>query len=309
MITYWKNDNGLKKVHKYQKDCWINVINPSQQEIQYLTEEFSIDPDFLHDTLDIDEVSRIEIEDQWLNIIVRIPIHNINNGLPFYTVPMGVIINKEMIITICQTDNEVISGLLNHEKNKRFDFENKINFFLHLFLRTNNVYLKFLKQINAHTNIVEKELEKSTRNKELNRLLKIEKCLVFFVTSLKSNEILLAKMRNTKFTRQNEFDEDMMDDLVIENRQAIEMANIYTDILAGLMDAFASVISNNMNTVMKELTIVTIILMIPNLIAGLFGMNVPNLLEHNNYAFLIILAASVGFALVGAYFFRRRNWF
>jgi magnesium transporter len=309
MITYWKNDNGLIKIPAFEPNCWVNVVNPSQQESQYLTEKFSLDPDYITDILDIDELARIDNEDDWLFLIIRIPVHNVTSGLPFYTVPLGVLISQETIITICQGENEVINGLLSYEKNKKFDFVNKFNFFLHLFLRTAYLFLRYLKQINAQTNSLEKDIEKSTQNKELHRLLRMEKCLVFFVTSLKSNELLLAKIRNSRLIKPDQYDEDLLDDVIVENKQAIEMANIYSDILSGMMDAFASVIGNNLNVIMKQLTIITIVLMIPTLISSFFGMNVPNFHEENNYAFYSILLFSFGISGFGVYILKKRNWF
>jgi magnesium transporter len=156
---------------------------------------------------------------------------------------------------------------------------------------------------------IEKDLEKSTRNEELHKMLRMEKCLVYFMTSLKSNDILIAKLRNSRMIKTFEVDEDLLEDVIIENRQAIEMANIYSDIQSGMMDAFASVISNNLNVVMKQLAVITIILMIPTFIASMYGMNVPNNFENNPYGFLWILLISFAVAVFGVLLFRKKNWF
>jgi len=169
-------------------------------------------------------------------------------------------------------------------------------------------YHRYLKQINNQTGMIEQDLEKSTRNKELHRLLKMEKCLVYFTTSLRSNEMMMLKLKNSKWIRDYEFSADLLDEATIENRQAIEMAKIYSDIQSGMMDAFASVISNNLNIVMKSLTIITIILMIPTLVASIYGMNVPNRLENNMNAFWIILGGSAILATVGVLLIRRKKW-
>ena len=184
-----------------------------------------------------------------------------------------------------------------------------MNFVLEIFLRSATQYLKYLKEINILTNEIEKELEKSTKNKELHKLLKMEKCLVYFITSIKSNDLLLFKLQKSRFLTFGEVDEDLLDDVQIEIKQALETAQIYSDIQSGLMDAFASVISNNLNVVMKQLTAITILLMIPNLIAGFFGMNVINFLEDNKYAMTYILAGSSILAVLGFMIFKKRDWF
>jgi len=169
-------------------------------------------------------------------------------------------------------------------------------------------YHRYLKQINNQTGMIEQDLEKSTRNQELHRLLKMEKCLVYFTTSLRSNEMMMLKLKNSKWIRDYEFSADLLDEATIENRQAIEMAKIYSDIQSGMMDAFASVISNNLNIVMKSLTIITIILMIPTLVASIYGMNVPNRLENSMNAFWFILGGSAILATVGVLLIRRKKW-
>ena len=170
------------------------------------------------------------------------------------------------------------------------------------------MYLRYLKQINQQTATIEQDLEKSIKNRELNKLLKMEKCLVFFITSIKANEIVLAKLRNSKKIT-TEINEDLLEDAIIENKQALEMAQIYSDIQSGMMDAFASVISNNLNVVMKQLTIVSILLMIPTLIASFFGMNVPNFFETSGNAFLIIAVTSLALSFLGVVVLRKRHWF
>jgi magnesium transporter len=184
-----------------------------------------------------------------------------------------------------------------------------LNFILKLFLRSATTYLRYLKQINQQTALIEQDLEKSIRNKELNKLLKMEKCLVFFITSLKANELILEKLRNSRKNTISEINEDLLEDATIENKQALDMAQIYSDIQSGMMDAFASVISNNLNVVMKQLTLISIILMIPTLIASLYGMNVPNYLESHNWAFPAIIGFSGFMSYLGVLLFRKRKWF
>lgn len=309
MLTIWKQEDGLKQISKYEKNCWINVINPTRSEIDLLVNEHHVPIDFITDTLDIDERSRTEMEGRWLLIVIRIPVFNENHSVPYFTVPMGVLISLHSIITICLMENEIIKELLYSPRYIHTKLDNKSNFVLQLFLISATHFLKYLKDINRLTNDIEQELAKSTKNKELQKLLKMEKCMVFFITSLKSNELLMHKLQKAKFVNFNEIDEDMLEDVLIENKQALEMSYIYSDIQSGLMDAFASVISNNLNVVMKQLTSITIILMIPTLVASIYGMNVPNYFEDNPFAFIIILTGSLLISIISVYIFRKKNLF
>ncbi len=309
MLTFWKQDGGLKQIKKYEKNSWINVVAPTQEEISYLTDIQRVPLDFITDILDIDERSRSEVEGRWLLIIIRIPAHSKQNGVPYYTIPLGVLISMNSIITICLTENDVLRDIFLLPKYRYINLQNKVSFVLQLFLSSATCYLRYLKDINRINNEIENELVKYAKNKELHYLLKMEKCLVYFVTSLKSNELLLYKLQRSRLVTNQEVDEDLMEDVITEYKQAIEISKIYSDIQAGMMDTFASVISNNVNFVMKQLTSVTIILMIPTLIASLYGMNVPNFLENNTNAFWIILAFTSFITFLGVLFFRRRNWF
>jgi len=306
MVTYWTYNNGFTALDNFQKNSWISVTNPSAEEIEFLTGKLKVPPEELNDILDVDERARTEMGDSWFTIIMRIPVSSSNNGIPYSTVPLGILISKNLVITICQCKNELIPSLI---RNKKLDFDNKANFVMQIFLQVANLYMHYLKMINIQTSDIEKDLVKSTRNEELHKMLRMEKCLVYFITSLRSNDILLAKLRNSKFIKSLDIDEDLIEDVIIENRQAIEMANIYSDIQSGMMDAFASVISNNLNVVMKQLALITIILMIPTFIASLYGMNVPNNLENNPWGFVVVLLISLGASAFGVLLFRKKNWF
>ncbi len=310
MITYFiKDDTGLAVIPNYKKNCWVNVENPTSEEINILSGIFGIPEEFITDVQDIDERSRLEIEDKWLMMIIRIPVHQEKNGVPFITVPLGVLISDENIITICQHDNEVIPMFLRQSKIKKAAFNDQLELIFSIFLLSSTLYLRYLKQINIQTTKIESDLQQSTQNKDLHRLLNMEKCLVYFITSLKSNEIVIAKLKTSRYVKLNEDQEDLLEDVAIENKQALEMANIYSDIQSGMMDAFASLISNNLNVVMKRLTSITIILMIPTLIASYYGMNVPNYLEDNGFGFVGIIVASALLAFGGVFMFRRLKWF
>ena len=308
MITYWQMiPNGLLPLNSFEKSCIVHVTDPTPSEIGTLKTALKVPDDFLADILDVDERSRMEIEDDMLLMIYRIPYQNQSNGFPFTTVPLGIVLAKDSLVIICHKNNEVLDDFFSRS-GKGIIIETKIDLILHLFLRTTMFYHRYLKQINNQTGMIEQELEKSTRNKELHRLLKMEKCLVYFTTSLRSNEMMMLKLKTSKWIREYEFSQDLLDEATIENRQAIEMAKIYSDIQSGMMDAFASVISNNLNIVMKQLTIITIILMIPTLIASFYGMNVPNKFEENRYAFWFILGGSALIATIGALLIRRKKW-
>jgi len=309
MITYWETGNSFTRLNEFQPNCWINSQELTNEEVEELITEYNVPRDFIMDVLDIDERSRIEVDEDKVLIILRVPLNNQNNGIPFITVPLGIIVSGNQIITICSRRTEIIPSLIKQVNENKITVSNQFDYVLRLFLISAVWFLQFLKEINVQTALIEKDLENATKNKELHRLLHMEKCLVFFITSLKTNEMVLAKMRNGRNMQGIEHDEDLMEDVIIETKQALEMANVYSDIQSGMMDAFASVISNNLNVIMKQLTVVTIVLMIPNLVAGLFGMNVPNMLENSPFAFLYIIAISILLVLIGIFMFWRRNWF
>jgi magnesium transporter len=310
MMKIFKSFGGYIELNQAEKGCWINVVNPDLHEIAILQQQFQIPDDILQDILDVDERPRIEIDDEWSLLIIRVPVPSPSEGIPFHTVPLGVFITEDYTITICSADNEVLPYQQPSLYREHYQHVNDTtNFILRLFLNSAKFYLKYLKQIYQQVNVIEKDLEKSIRNKELHRLLKMEKCLVFFLTSLKSNEIVLAKFKSSKMIRLSEVNEDLLEDATIENKQAADTAQIYSDIQAGLMDSFASVISNNLNVVLKRLTSVSIILMIPTLIASIFGMNIPNYMENNLWAFPGILLGSFLMSYLGVFIFRKLNWF
>ena len=309
MLTVWKQKHRLIEIDEFERNCWINVTNPTPEEISRLIDEFRVPEDYINDILDADERSRTEAEGRWFMIILRIPVFRTDNGIPYITVPLGILISPHSIITICLYENDVIRSILFPVKQKVITLENKINFVLEIFNRASSQYLKYLKDINVRTNHIEKDIEKSMKNKELQNLLKMEKCLVFFITSLKSNEILLQKLQRSRFASSPDLDDDLLADVIIETKQAIEMSQIYSDIQAGLMDAFASVISNNLNVVMKQLTTITIVLMIPTLVSSMYGMNLNNYLQDSKYGFFFVVFGSILLSIITVIFFRRRKFF
>ena len=309
MITYWEAGNSFTRLNEYQPNCWINSQELTNEEVEILINDYNVPREFVMDVLDTDERSRIEVEEDTVLIILRVPLNNQNNGIPFITVPLGIIFSNNQIITICSRRTEIIPSLIKAVNDNKITIANRFDYVLRIFLFSAVWFLQFLKEINVQTALIEKDLENATKNKELHRLLRMEKCLVFFITSLKTNEMVLAKMRNSRNMQGVEHDEDLMEDVIIETKQALEMANVYSDIQSGMMDAFASVISNNLNVIMKQLTSVTIILMIPTLVASLYGMNVPNSFESSPYAFVYVIGISVLLSLVGVLLIKWKNWF
>lgn len=309
MITFWKQEQGLKQTTRLERDGWVNVQEPTPSEIERLVEEFKV-PDYLiSDLLDPDERARTEIDGRWMVVIIRIPIYNKSLDVAYYTVPLGILISLHTIITISVQKNDIINDILYSPKNKDIQLKDKVNFVLQLFLSSANCYLRYLKEINKLTNEIEAALEKSAQNVFLHRLLDMEKSLVLFMTSLKSNELLLMKLQRSKLVNSQEFNEDLLDDVTVEYRQALEITKVYSDIQNGRMETFASVISNNLNVVIRRLTSITIVLMVPTLIASFYGMNVPNGLESSWIAFPAIVILTAVITLLGAWWLKKKGMF
>jgi magnesium transporter len=309
MYNIFRGDKeGLIISDELQKDCWVRVSNPTPAECEFLSKRLGIPPQFLTDPLDIDERARIEIDEGVTLVIVRIPYFDKENvDIPYMTIPLGVIFTDDCIVTVCA---KYVEGFLDYvvTKMKNFSSENKGRFLLQIFSRMALLYLSYLRDINKRTDIIEGELHKSLRNVELIKLLNLEKSLVFFATSLRSNEFMMERLQKTGI-RMTEDDRDLLDDVIIENKQAIEMANIYSNILSGMMDAFASVINNNLTLVMKFLTSVTIIFMIPTFVSSTYGMNVRLPFQNSAHAFLIVTGISLILSLTGVVIFWRRRFF
>jgi magnesium transporter len=310
MITIYKTTReGLQKIHAFEKDCWINIVDPTKEELDRIIQELHVPLDFLTDPLDIDERARIEVEDNVILSVLRIPrFEGADADIPFTTIPLGIIFCKEMSITICNQETVIISDMINGNE-KNFSTTNGNRFLFRIFLKTALLYLKYLKEINKKTTVIEKELQVAMKNEELIKLFDMEKSLVYFTTALKSDELMIERLQKTEYIKMNPEDNELLEDVTIEYKQAIEMTNVYSNILTGMMDAFASVISNNLNVVLKFLTSVTIILMIPTLVASIYGMNVELPFQHSSFAFLITMVISFGFSIIGILIFRKRNWF
>ena len=312
MIAYLETTKGFQSLPEWQPNCWVRVECPTLEEAELLTRSFKVPPSFLNDISDVDERPRTEMDDDWQLIILRIPHQSEDRSMPFITVPLGIVICNDVLITVCYFPTTILSDFVSHKIRKGIGIHDFFEFFLRLQISSSVWYLKDLKQINHQIRIAENQLERSIKNRELQSLLQIEKSLVFFVTSLKGNSILLTKVKMSRLGKgRNRDDEiqELIEDAETEAQQAIEMANIYSDILSGMMDAFASLISNNLNVILKRLTSISIILMIPTLVASLYGMNVPNALENSPLGFFSVCLGSFSLAFVAILLFRRRNWF
>lgn len=277
MITYWQQiNNQFSKSKKDEIDeelpLWIDARNVTRDETTELQEEYNIDPDHILDILDPDELSRLEDGDDYILTIVRVPIYDPSAETPYFTVPVGIILKGKTIITICWTDSEVLKDFgANRIKNVRLtDFP---SFIIHIMNRANLNFLRYLKEINRRSTSIQNEMRLEIENKEIMQMLGLEKSLVYFTTSLKSNSMLLEKMRTTRLIKFDEEDIDFVEGVKIDNRQAIEMADTYSNILFGVMDAYSSVISNNLNIVMKKLAIINLVMMAPTFVTSFFGMN------------------------------------
>ncbi len=314
MIQYFeKQGKKLVALEGSLPGCWINIRPPfTREELEIYSKDYEIPLDFLTDSLDVDERSRYEKEDDSKLILVNTPILNKseNENDPVYiTAPIGIILTPDNLITICPFETPVLEMFI-EGKVKAFNTEiEESRFVLQILEQNVYLFLTCLKRLNGKRNQIETVLLDSSRNKELRQLLSIEKSLVYFVNSLSSNELLKMKMKRSDFLniRHDEELTDLFEDIIIDNGQALEMANIYTNILNGTMDAYGSIISNNLNNVMKRLTVITIVLMVPTLFASFYGMNIPLPFSDSPYSALFIFLGSIAFSiLLIAYFQRKR---
>ncbi len=278
MITYWQQIDGLfTKTKKDEIDSklplWVDARNVTRDESTFLQEEYQIEQDHILDILDPDELSRIEDGDSgYILTIVRVPFYDPSAETPYFTGPVGILIKGKTIITICWTDCEVLKDFgANRVRNVRLnDFP---SFIVHIINRANLNFLRYLKEINRRSTSIQNEMRLEVENKEIILMLGLEKSLVYFTTSLKSNSLLLMKMKSTRLIKFDEDDLDFVEGVTIDNRQAIEMADTYANILFGVMDAYSSIISNNLNVVMKKLAIINLVMMAPTFVTSFFGMN------------------------------------
>ncbi len=313
MKIYRTDEQGLfMETTKLEKGCWINLINPTLQEINTLCNSIGVLEEFLRYPLDQEERARIDAEDDQTLIVIDLPIveKEENNMGGFSTIPLGmIVVRDDYFITVSTQDNPIIREFVDCKVKGFFTFK-KTRFILQILYKIATYYLTYLKYINRETDKAEHKLQKSMRNQELVKLLELEKSLVYFTTSLKSNEVVMEKLMRSKCIKMYEEDEDILEDAIVENRQAIEMGTIYRDILGGTMDAYASIISNNLNIVMKFLASVTIVLSIPTIVSGLWGMNVEGLpFATSPYGFWIVLVVVVAISFTAWLLLKKKDMF
>ena len=312
-ITKTQDDGKLQvlNLNEAVSGSWFNLINPTREEIQQVSLVLGLDESFLNNSLDADELSRMDFEDGNLLIITNVPVMDDEGN--FDTLPLGLIFTPESVITVCSHENKIINSF-NAETTKFFDTRNKANFMLNILFRAAKFYLRYLNIINKQTENIENSLKKTTHNKALFQWMEIQKSLVYFTTAVKDNQLVLQKLlrlvhteslqRILKFT---EDDIDMLEDVIIENKQAAEMVEMHRTILESMMDCMASIINNNLNLVMKFLAAITIIMSIPTMIGSFWGMNVPIPFAHSHFGFLIVIMISIVATCIVAVFFNRKG--
>lgn len=311
MIKIFRTFEGsVHQVSEASEGCWIALINPTATEILDIAKEYQIEQDDLRAPLDEEERSRIQVEDNYTMILVDIPVIEERNEKDWYvTIPMSIILTEDIIFTVCLEDTPVLSTFMDGRVRNFYTYK-KTRFILQILYKNATMYLHYLRIIDKKSEVVEKKLHASTRNQELIELLELEKSLVYFTTSLRSNEVVLEKLLKTESVKRYPEDEDLLEDVIIENKQAIEMANIYSGILSGMMDAFASVISNNLNIVMKFLATVTIVMAIPTMIFSAYGMNISGLpFAQSQWGFFAVILMSVVISMIVAVIFSKKDLF
>ncbi len=297
----------MTRLEHIQEGCWVNLTNPTKEELDMVEEALHLEPTFLRAALDEEESSRIDMEDGQTLIIIDLPAVEQNEAaMVYYTIPLGIIVAEKHIVTVGLKETSILQdferGIVRNAETQK-----RTSFIFYILLQVAKRYLQYLRQIDKLYNHMERQLYKSQRNKELIQLLDLEKSLVYFNTSLKANEVTLEKILRGRILTLYEEDQDLLEDVLIEVRQAIEMANIYSSIISGMMDAFASVISNNLNVIMKIMTSITILLTIPNIIFSFYGMNVAGLPGDRFFWFPLVI--SIVLVALAGYFLKRRGLF
>ena len=306
MKTYWNTQGGLTQLQEWQPNCWIQVTCPTEDDQRELEEKYNIPDYFMSDISDTDERARYEYDDGWMLIILRIPyVKEIRSRTPYTTVPLGIIHKRDVTITVCYYETNMMIDFVSFQQKRGEGFTDYVDMIFRLFLSSAVWYLKRLKQISMLVDKAKRNLDKEVNNESLIGLSRLQDSLTYFQTSIRGNETLLSKL---KFKLQiDELDADLIEDVNIEMTQARETTMIYANILESTMDTYQSIINNNMNTVMRTLTSVTIIMMIPTLITSMFGMNLVNYMEDKSWGFIFAILLSVAVSGVCWWFFRHKR--
>ena len=306
MKTFWNTQGGLTQLNEWQPNCWIQVTCPTEEDQQLLEEEYQIPDYFLSDISDTDERARYEYDDGWMLIILRIPyVKEVRSRTPYTTVPLGIIHKRDITITVCYYETNMMIDFVSYQQKRGEGFTDYVDMIFRLFLSSAVWYLKRLKQISMLIEKAKRNLDREVNNESLIGLSRLQDSLTYFNTSIRGNETLLSKL---KFKLQiDELDADLIEDVTIEMTQARETTSIYSNILESTMDTYQSIINNNMNTIMRTLTSVTIILMLPTLVASFFGMNLINGMENSPIGFIIAIILSVAISVVSLLIFRHKR--
>jgi magnesium transporter len=306
MKTYWNTQGGLSQLNEWQPNCWIQLTCPTEEDQQYLEEKFQIPDYFLSDISDTDERARYEYDDGWMLIILRIPyVKEVRSRTPYTTVPLGIIHKRDVTITVCYYETNMMIDFVSYQQKRGEGFTDYVDMIFRLFLSSAVWYLKRLKQISMLIEKAKRNLDREVNNESLIGLSRLQDSLTYFNTSIRGNEVLLSKL---KFKLQiDELDADLIEDVNIEMTQARETTSIYSNILESTMDTYQSIINNNMNTIMRTLTSVTIILMLPTLVASFFGMNLINGMENSPLGFIVAIIISVLISVISLVVFRHKR--
>ncbi|HOY40519.1 MAG TPA: magnesium transporter CorA family protein [Chitinophagales bacterium] len=311
---YKRTGEELSVIQQPEAGCWINIAPPfNMEQLEQLSKNLDVPYSYIVDCIDQYERSRYEKQDNSKLIVINTPILNegfdMEDEATYITIPVGIILIPEMILTVCSVNNPMIEWF---EKNvlKNVQLNDRSLFVIKIFERNVFYFLHYLREINKRISQIEKELNYSSRNQELNKLLHLQKALIYFVNDLRANEMVLLKIQRTDFLelQENNDAKELFQDIIIDNSQALEMANVYSNILGNMMGAFASIISNNLGHVVNRLTAVTIALMVPTLIAGVYGMNIDLPAQHHPHAFTIVVLISIFVTLTFVIYFRKKRW-
>ncbi|MCR5180671.1 MAG: magnesium transporter CorA family protein [Bacteroidaceae bacterium] len=307
MRTYWNTRSGLHTLEQWQPNCWVQVTCPTSDDADYLQKDLKIPDYFLDDIADADERARYDYDEGWILIILRIPyVKEVKSRTPYTTIPLGIIIKGDVCITVCNYETNLMIDFVTYQQKRGLGFTDSVDLVFRLFLSSAVWYLKRLKQINTRIEAAKQHLDRKIDNADLINLSRLQDSLTYFATSIRGNETLLSKL---KFKLPvDELDADLIEDVTIEMNQARETTGIYANILDSMMDTYASIINNNMSTVMKTLTIITMFMMVPTLVASFFGMNLVNGMETWPYGFLIVIIISVVLTAMFWWYSKRESW-
>ncbi|WP_214824095.1 magnesium transporter CorA family protein [Exiguobacterium algae] len=311
MLTIYRTDASgrVDEIEDFDKGSWIHLVNPTKDEADQVIEASGIPEDFIYDPLDIEEKPRFEKDDEGLLMIIDVPyVEEDDTGRAYNTIPLGIIVTGRHFITVCSRELDVLNLFVNG-KARLFRTNYRSRFVFQILHRVSMTYLRFLRQIDRRMDELEQELQRSMRNQEIFQLMNLQKSLVYFMTSLKANDSVLDRIVKTPSLEKHEEDEELLEDVFVEHRQAMEMASIYNDIISIKMEAFGSIISNNVNFVMKFLASITIVLSIPTMISGIFGMNVQVPWEGQPFGFIMAITMMIGFSGLAFYILWRKRYF